>query len=443
MSVTSEAGLSPGPEAAAPVDSGGAEARRLQATSISAGPEKRLRVLHLFDHSIPLQSGYTFRSGAILREQRRLGWQTFQLTSPKHYAPCGAEEDVDGLHFHRTSWDPGPLGKLPVIREIEQMRATRARLQEIAQRFRPDILQAHSPVLDALPALAVGRSLGVPVVYEVRAFWEDAAVDLGTNREGGPRYRATRAVETFALKRAAHVTTICEGLKQDIVRRGIPESRITVIPNAVDVDTFEFGAVRDDALAARLGLADTTVVGFVGSFYAYEGLSVLLRALPGVLQRRPDVRVLLVGGGPVEADLQALAGELGVRDKIVFTGRVPHSEVRRYYGVIDVLVYPRHSMRLTELVTPLKPLEAMAQGIVVLASDVGGHRELIRDGETGVLFRAGAAPALTESLLRLLADRDDWPRMRGAGRRFVERERSWPASVARYRPVFEALGHAK
>jgi PEP-CTERM/exosortase A-associated glycosyltransferase len=398
-----------------------------------------MRVLHVFDHSIPLQSGYTFRSRAILREQQRLGWQTFHLTSPKHVAPCGAEEEVDGVHFYRTAWEPGRVGRVPVLRELAQMQATRARLESIARDVRPDILHAHSPVLNAMPALSVGRSLGIPVVYEVRAFWEDAAVDHGTNREGDARYRATRRLETYALKRAAHVTTICEGLKEDIVARGVAAKRITVIPNAVDIDTFAFGLPRDRALADQLGLAGAIVIGFIGSFYAYEGLDVLLRALPGVLHRYPPARLLLVGGGPAEEALRALAASLGVGDKVVFAGRVRHAEVARYYGLIDVLAYPRHSMRLTELVTPLKPLEAMAQGIVLLASDVGGHRELIRDGETGVLFRAGDPHALTESLSSLIERRDDWPRLREQGRRFVERERSWAASVARYAPVFEAL----
>lgn len=397
-----------------------------------------LRVLHVFDHSIPLQSGYAFRSRAILREQQRLGWQTFQMTGPKHVS-AAPEENVDGLNFHRTAVRPGPASRVPLLREIVQMHATRRRLRGLAERLQPDVLHAHSPVLDALPALAVGRSLCVPVVYEVRAFWEDAAVDHGTNREDGPRYRATRALETHALKRAGHVTTICEGLKRDIVDRGIPESRITVIPNAVDIDAFEFGVARDDALASRLGLAGATVIGFVGSFYAYEGLDVLLRALPAVLQRRPDVRVLLVGGGPAESALATLAGELGVRDKVVFAGRVAHADVGRHYGIIDVLAYPRHSMRLTELVTPLKPLEAMAQGIVLVASDVGGHRELIRDGETGLLFRAGDPEALTGSLLQLLADRARWPALRTAGRRYVENERTWRDSVRRYDAVYSSL----
>jgi len=398
-----------------------------------------VRVLHILDHSIPLQSGYTFRTRAIVREQRRLGWETFHLTSPKHTAAGGAEEDVEGLHFYRTVWAPGVLARLPVLREIAQMRATARRLREVAGLTQPHILHAHSPVLDALPALMVGRRMKIPVVYEVRAFWEDAAVDHGTGREGGLRYRLTRALETFALRRADHVTTICEGLKRDIVARGIPESRITVIPNAVDVSAFAFGAPPDLALKRALGLDGCTVVGYIGSFYAYEGLDLLLAALPSIVERVPRIRVLLVGGGPQETALRAIAATLGVEGNVVFAGRVPHHDVQRYYSIVDVFAYPRHSMRLTELVTPLKPLEAMAQGRLLVASDVGGHRELIRDGETGVLFRAGDAAALADAIVGLLGARDRWPRLREQGRSFVERDRNWAGSVARYRAIFDAL----
>ena len=396
-----------------------------------------LRILHVLDHSIPLHSGYTFRTLALLREQRRLGWETFHLTSPKHAAPGGLEETVDGWHFHRTPAPTGP--RLPGLAEAALMKATQQRLLEVARRVQPHILHAHSPVLDAIPALRVGRELGIPVVYEVRAFWEDAAVDHGTTTEGSLRYRLTRRLETHALRQAAHVFTICEGLRRDIAARGIPPHKVTVIPNAVDIDTFEPGGTPDAALKASLGLDGATVLGFIGSFYAYEGLDLLLAALPGLLRARPDVRVLLVGGGPQEDALEAQARQLGVADQVVFTGRVPHAEVQRYYDLVDILCYPRHSMRLTELVTPLKPLEAMAQGRLLVASDVGGHKELIRHGDTGMLFRAGSADALAAAVLDLLARREQWPALRAAGRRFVETERNWAASAAHYRGPFEAL----
>ena len=396
-----------------------------------------LRILHVLDHSIPLHSGYTFRTLSILREQRKLGWETCHLTSPKHIHCSVAEEDVDGWHFYRTpavAANPWPgLGEMALMRQLEH------RLQQVAEQIKPTIIHAHSPVLNALPALRVGQRLGIPVVYEVRAFWEDAAVDHGSTTEGSLRYRLTRWLETRALRQAQHVFTICEGLRSDIVGRGIPANKVTVIPNAVDIESFEPGGAPDTALKSKLGLDGCSVVGFIGSFYAYEGLDLLLDALPGILAQQPQVRLLLVGGGPQDAALKAQAQRLGVADQVVFTGRVPHEQVQRYYDLIDVLAYPRHSMRLTELVTPLKPLEAMAQGRVLVASSVGGHKELIRHGETGMLFQAGCAEALTQAVLSLLAARQTWPSMRAAGRRFVETERNWRVSVANYRGAYAAL----
>lgn len=402
------------------------------------GAHMSLRILHVLDHSIPLHSGYTFRTLSLLREQRKLGWDTRHLTSPKHGEGLPAkaknealEETVDGWHFYRTPL-PASATRLPGLGELRLMRQLEARLQAVAEQLRPQIIHAHSPVLNALPALRVGRRLGIPVVYEVRAFWEDAAVDHGSTTEGSLRYRLTRRMETHALKRAAHVFTICEGLRADIVARGIAADRVTVIPNAVDIESFEPGGQADAALKASLGLNGCTVLGFIGSFYAYEGLDLLLESLPQILLQRPDVRVLLVGGGPQDAALKAQAQRLGVQDKVVFTGRVPHSEVTRYYDLVDVLVYPRHSMRLTELVTPLKPLEAMAQGRILVASDVGGHKELIRDGETGMLFAAGKVDDLAAKVSSLLSQAELWPKLRAQGRQFVEVERNWGRSVGRY-----------
>lgn len=393
-----------------------------------------MRILHILDHSLPLHSGYAFRSVAILREQQALGWETFHLTTPRQGACACAEEEVDGWHFFRTlGTTPSAV---PGMGEVREMAATARRIASVARKVKPDILHAHSPVLNALPALAVGRRLGIPVVYEMRASWEDAAVDHGSTREGSLRYRLSRTLETFALRGADQITTICEGLRRDIEARGIRAGKITLIPNAVDTASFSFDLPPDESLRRELGLEGATVLGFAGSFYAYEGLDLLIEAMAEILPRQPALRLLLVGGGSHEPLLRRLAAGLGVSGKIVFTGRVPNAQVQRYYSLIDVLAYPRRSMRLTESVTPLKPLEAMAQGRILVASDVGGHRELIRDGETGFLFPAGDASALARTLESVLARRDDWDRVRTAGRRFVEAERTWKHSVARYVDVY-------
>jgi PEP-CTERM/exosortase A-associated glycosyltransferase len=398
-----------------------------------------IRVLHILDHSIPLHSGYTFRTAALLREQRALGWETFHLTSPKQGEISAPFEDVDGLRFYRTPVAKGALARIPVGKELALMKQLETRLEEVAREIRPDIIHAHSPVLNALPAIKVARKLGIPVVYEIRAFWEDAAVDHGSTQEGSLRYRATRKLETRAIQQVDHVFTICEGLRADIVARGIPADKVTVIPNAVNVESFQLASPPDAELQEKWGLTGKTVIGFIGSFYAYEGLDLLLDALPELIKQRPDVRLLLVGGGPQEANLRQQTERLGLGDYVIFTGRVPHQEVNRYYDLINVLAYPRHPMRLTELVTPLKPLEAMAQGQLFVASDVGGHKELIEHNKTGILFKAGDCNALTEALLTLLNEHQRWPELKANGRHFVESVRNWRNSVANYVAPYAAL----
>lgn len=398
-----------------------------------------MRILHILDHSAPLHSGYVFRTLSILREQRRRGWETFQLTGPKQNAGDVGRETAEGFEFLRTPYRPGVLARLPALWPLDQMRATEARLMQVAREIEPDILHAHSPVLNAWPAIRVGRALDIPVVYEVRALWEDAAVDHGTASAESLRYRATRALETRAFRQVNAITTICDGLRRDIIKRGIAAEKVIVIPNAVDVEKFPVLQGVDAELERALGLGGCDVVGFCGSFYGYEGLDLLIDALPQILASRPATKLLLVGGGPQDAALRAQAAARGVADRVVFTGRVPNAEINRYYSLIDVLAFPRRSMRLTELVTPLKPLEAMAQGRVLVASDVGGHRELIENGRTGLLFAAGDVGALAQAVVRLLGDASLRDRLATGGRRFVESERTWARSVEAYEPIYAAL----
>lgn len=401
-----------------------------------------MRVLHILDHSLPLQSGYTFRTIGILKEQRALGWQTWQLTTPKQYTASALIEEADGWTFYRTLAPGGAFNRLPIARELMEMQATKRRIESLVHEFKPDILHPHSPILNGLPALRIGRKYGIPVVYEMRSSWEDAGVDHGTVKPGGARYRLTRGLETFVLRKADAIVTICEGLRRDILARGIPEAKVTVVPNAVDLTAFEADAPIDRVLSGRLGLDGATVLGFIGSFYAYEGLDLLLRAFARVIPQVPELKLLLVGGGPEDAHLRRLASDLGILESTVFAGRVSHEEIGRYYRLVDIFVYPRRAIRLTEMVTPLKPLEAMALKGVVLASDVGGHKELISDGKTGCLFPAGDCDALAARLGELVASKDRWCGLGHAGRRFVEQERSWRISTARYIPVYKALTNA-
>jgi glycogen(starch) synthase len=235
------------------------------------------------------------------------------------------------------------------------------------------------------------------------------------------------------------VVTICRGLKDDLVARGTDPAKITISPNGVDLALFGDACAPDPALAAKLGLGSGPVIGFIGSFYDYEGLDDLIAAMPLLIEQQPDAKLLLVGGGPKEAALLTQAQASPAAAAIRFTGRVPHSEVERYYALVDIMAYPRKRSRLTELVTPLKPLEALAQGKLVAASDVGGHRELIKDGHTGTLFAPDDPAACAAALAALLAGRAGWDARRAAGRAHVAASHDWQHNIYRYHDVYQRL----
>ncbi len=402
-----------------------------------------MKIMHVLDHSIPLHSGYTFRTRSILNQQRARGWETCHVTSAKQGICENAFEEVDGLGFYRTTPPNGFSSKLPVLNQLSLVNPLRDRMLEAIEIEKPDVLHAHSPALNGLAALKAAKKTGLPLVYEIRAFWEDAAVDHGTCKEGDLRYRLTRKMETFVVNRADAVTTICQGLRQDLLARDVPENKITVIPNAVNIEQFDLITSKNQQLQKEYNLQDKTVLGFLGSFYAYEGLDLLVESLPKIIESIPNVVLLLVGGGPQENNLRNQIAQLGLEQHVIMPGRVPHNIVGDYYSLVDLLVYPRKPMRLTELVTPLKPLEAMAQGKIVLASDVGGHKELIEHNHNGWLFRSGDSEDLAKQVVNLFTDTsvqaEKFATVIKNGRHYVEQERNWQNSVANYSSIYEQL----
>ena len=396
-----------------------------------------MRVLHVLDHSLPLHSGYTFRTRAILKSQQAVGIDVRGVTGLRHSADSPPVEEADGLLFHRTTGEAeGPVG----LREWREIARFAEGIEAVVRDWQPDVLHAHSPAICGEAASRVARKHGIPLVYEIRAFWEDAAVGNGNGSEGSVKYRLTRALENRVVASADAVFTICHGLRDDLIARGVAPGKIGISPNGVDLSLFGEPIARDEMLAGDLGIeAGAPVVGFIGSFYDYEGLDDLIAAVPLLKERHPGARLLLTGGGPMEDTLRAQAAALPDPASVIFTGRVPHSEVERYYSLIDVLAYPRKKSRLTDLVTPLKPLEAMAQQRLVAASDVGGHRELMTDGETGALFPADSPPGCAEALADLFDNRDDWEAIKARASAHVRRNHDWATNIQRYQLVYHDL----
>lgn len=396
-----------------------------------------MKILHVLDHSLPVFSGYVFRTNYILKEQAELGWKTIHVTSPKHPNPEKNKEVFDNKVFYRTF--SSSLIKKPIIGEWFLVRKLYHRLCEVIEKEQPDVLQAHSPALNGLAAIWAGNKYDLPVLYEQRGLWEDAAVSHGTTKEGGVKYQLSRFLETYVLSKANAITCICEGLRNDLIMRGVPEDKITVIPNAVDTSVFHETTVINSKLKSAIGLEGAVTLGFIGSFYDYEGLDILLKSLPVILTEISNVKILLVGGGPEEVNLRNLANILNIQDRVIFAGRIPHEKIMNYYNLVDLFIYPRKKMRLTDLVTPLKPLEAMAQRKLVIASDVGGHVELIENKKTGVLFQSDNPADLAHTVIGLFKKQESWPEMITAAYRHVEEVRNWKNSVMKYTILFKKL----
>lgn len=374
-----------------------------------------------------------------MQGQLDLGYAVAGITSDKQGNVEKDREIVEGLTFYRTNVWSEYLKSLPILNQVETVYGLKRRLSTIVKEFKPDIIHAHSPSLTALAAKFVAKKYNIPLIYEVRAFWEDAAVDHGTHRVSSLRYRVTRWLDTYLFQTIDSIVTICEGLRQDILDRGVDTDKVTVVPNAVDSRPFVADLERAKELRKELQLDDKIVLGFIGSFYQYEGLIFLLDALKLCVKRFANVRLILAGGGPEEANIKHRIKALKLEEHVILIGRVEHDQISTLYQLFDVCVYPRHKIRLTDIVTPLKPLEAMAHNCVVLASDVGGHLELIDDQVTGILFKAGSKEDLAKKLEYIVSQPELRANMIRNGAKFVERERNWQLNIKKYQALYEKL----
>jgi glycosyltransferase involved in cell wall biosynthesis len=425
-----------------------------------------MKVLHVLHTSVPDTSGYSIRSDYVLRSQRRFGVEPAVVTSARHPNGTEAEEWIEEVRYWRTHAGRGPAarwaGRASFTREACLMSWLHRRVAEASSACSPDLIHAHSPVLCGLPAMRVARRIGVPFVYEVRDLWENASVDKGKFRPNSARYRVARALETYLVRRADVVTTICEGLARELVARGVDPERVVLTPNGVDAERFS-PRPPDTGLAEKLlggegsrcsawhpapgarharpsfAGCPASIIAYIGSFSHYEGLDCLIRALPVIRQGIPEVRLLLVGDGEARPELERLARELRVEPLVRFAGRVPHETALACYSLADLLVYPRARTATTTLTTPLKPLEAMAMGKAVLASNLPAMREIVRDGENGILFRAGDVKDLATRATRLLANAALRAALGELGRRFVLRERDWHRVGRTYAELYEEL----
>ncbi len=401
------------------------------------------RVLHLVNDALPTaNAGYTIRTHEIVRAQQAAGLDPHVVTRCGFPVTQGRLDGrrlvtLDGIPYHRLlPWHMAGRADKTAALGLELA----ARLTE---QIRPSVLHAASNYTNALVALALGERYGLPVVYEVRGFWEDTWLSRhpdGADLARSELYRRNRDLETRCMLAADLVVTLGEAMREEIVGRGVPAGKVLVVPNAV---SGEFLRPLPDvgALRKELGIAaNEHVVGVVSSLVPHEGIGTLLEATRLLRSRGLPVRALIVGDGPERAALQRQAAGLGLGGAAIFTGRVPAAKVREFHALLDVFVVPRTPDRVCQLVTPLKPVEAMASGLCVVTSDVKALAEIIKPDVTGALTTPQDPVALADSLELLVCSPDVRRKLGDNAREWVARDRTWAHNAARYRDAYARLG---
>jgi PEP-CTERM/exosortase A-associated glycosyltransferase len=409
-----------------------------------------MRILHLLHRSVPGTHGYAIRSREIVLAQRDHGLEPLVITSPSQ-SPQGMldaehSEYIDGIRYFRTCAD-----FLPPTIDVSDRSVWKASLRvaqnislfttavRVARKHGVSVIHGHSPFTCGLVAGTVGRLLRIPSVYEMRGIWEDSHAGREKITEDSLRYRTVRTLENQAIRQVDSCCVICEALKEDVMSRGIINpDKLFVVPNGVDVERFVPGP-RDQDLVAELGLTGRVVMGYIGTFFHYEGLDLLVKAMAKLAPEFPQLALLLVGHGELMPSLEKLSHESGISDRVIFTGRVPHQEITRYYRLFDFMILPRRETRETRLVTPLKPMEIMAMGKPVLASNIGGHCENIEDGVNGMLFRSDDLSDLCEKCASLIRNAELREELGSKGREWVAAHRDWNVLVNRYIDVYTRL----
>jgi glycosyltransferase involved in cell wall biosynthesis len=398
------------------------------------------RVLHLVTDALPTTSaGYTIRTHEIALAQREAGLDPHVATRCGFPVTQGRIDgrrlvELDGVPYHRLlPWrmsGPARAGGLELANGL-------------TRQLRPAVLHAASNYANARLALALRERYGLPVVYEVRGFWEDTWLSRypdAAERAKSELYQRNRDLETQCMLAADLVVTLGEAMRDEIVARGIPAEKIEIVPNAVSA---EFLKPLPDATTLReeLGIKpDEPVVGEVTSLVPHEGIGTLLEATAILRARGVPARALIVGDGPERAALQRQAARTGLAEAAVFTGRVPAAKVRQFHALLDVFVVSRTPDRVCQLVTPLKPVEAMASGLCVVTSEVKALTEIVKHEVTGMQTVPQDPVSLADCLERLLYSPDIRRKLGDNAREWAARDRTWAHNAARYRDAYARLG---
>lgn len=419
------------------------------------------RVAYVLYSSLPwLSTGYAVRSHRLAQALRGAGVDLRCLTRPGFpwdEDPAALSQDMPFETVRQEEIATVPYQRIaePQFGRWQNYQAyVRGSADALMARFlelRPEVVMAASNHACALPALIAARRLGLPVAYDMRGFWELSRAAREVDFLGSPQYRHERWLETQVAGQADHVFTLSPPMREALVGRGVVAERVSYLPNGCDPDGFEPSG-RGCRLAMQLNLPEgVPVIGYVGSFPAYEGLEDLVVVAAGLKASGHRFRLLLVGdergtglrGTPVSQALRRQAAELGLGDWLLMPGRVPIEQVPDWLDVIDICAFPRRPLLVTEMVAPLKPVEAMAAGKAIVLSSVGGMQGLVQEGESGLVFAKGDQGDLEHQLARLLGDPELRHRLGRSAQKRAKAQYAWSSIAVRMRDQLEALAASK
>ncbi|RVT80654.1 glycosyltransferase [Rhodobacteraceae bacterium CCMM004] len=402
------------------------------------------RVLSFYHATQPYHSsGYAMRTHALAQAGLAHGRWTYRhhgrIGYPwdvrgKHRNPTERRVEVDGVGYLNDRGHALARGDLKTYVHMATTGIRRAIYLE-----RPSVVHAASAQVNALPALVAAREMGVPFVYEVRGLWEVTAAMGCKGWEDTEVFRTDFDIESTLAREADGVIAITEGVRRELIARGVEADRIVLSPNAVSPDALA-DLPPDPGLVAALGLDPALpTIGYIGSFVEYEGLVLLLDAVEELRREGHGVNLLLVGDGPYFQTFRKIVADRGFEDAVILPGRIPPEEVARHYALVDICVFPRLPYKVCELVSPLKPLEALLLGKLVIGSSVGGVREIVQDEVNGLVFKAGNQSALVNVLRPALADLARFDALRARGRAWVRENRRWHDNVATHEALFDRV----
>ncbi|MBG6223459.1 glycosyltransferase involved in cell wall biosynthesis [Arthrobacter sp. CAN_A2] len=397
-------------------------------------------VLHLLTNSLPhTGSGYAQRTHSLLKAQSDIGWAVHAATRVGYPVQVGKllagdVDRLDGVSYHR-------LLPVPMARGYDQRLQQQAEeLLRLALEVRPAVLHTTTPFVNGIVVEQVAQSLGIPWVYEARGQLADTwAANRPAHVKASERYRLFTDREAQVMRKASLVVTLGEAMKRGIMRSGVPQDKVLLSPNGVGEEYLE-APVPPATARHQLGLpTDGVFVGTVSSLVDYEGLDTLLRAVALLAPSRSDLHCLIVGDGTAGPALRSLAEDLGVSSRVIFTGRVPRHKARSFHQALDIFVVPRRNLDVTNAVTPLKPVEAMACARPAIASDLPALREIISHGITGLLVDPDEPATLAEAIEHLMDRASERVNLGARGREMVLATRTWARNAAQLGAAYKEL----